>query len=54
MTRTEQAVLLGIDPGKTGAIAAVTPTGALLWVEDMPDYTPTKSGRRRTRQEQPA
>lgn len=31
------AVLLGVDPGKTGAIAAVSPTGRLEFVEDMPD-----------------
>ena len=30
------AVHIGIDPGLTGAIAAVTADGALVWVEDMP------------------
>ena len=31
------AVILGVDPGKTGAIAAVdATTGVLVWVEDMP------------------
>ena len=26
---------LGVDPGKSGALAVVTAAGALLWVEDM-------------------
>lgn len=31
-------IILGIDPGKTGALAALdAATGALIWVEDMPD-----------------
>ncbi|QXC59351.1 hypothetical protein KSP35_13155 [Aquihabitans sp. G128] len=31
-------VILGIDPGKEGALAALdAATGALIWVEDMPD-----------------
>jgi hypothetical protein len=30
-------VFLGVDPGATGALAAVLDTGNLLWVEDMPD-----------------
>ena len=31
------AILLGIDPGAKGAIAAVSPLGRLEFVEDMPD-----------------
>jgi crossover junction endodeoxyribonuclease RuvC len=30
------AVHIGIDPGLTGAIAAVTADGALMWADDMP------------------
>jgi crossover junction endodeoxyribonuclease RuvC len=30
-------IYLGVDPGATGAIAAVHHDGFLLWVEDMPD-----------------
>lgn len=30
------SLILGIDPGITGAIAAVTPNGSLQWVSDMP------------------
>lgn len=30
-------LLLGIDPGKTGALAALHPDGSLAWVHDMPD-----------------
>jgi len=30
------AVILGIDPGKLGALAAISVTGELMWVEDMP------------------
>ncbi len=30
-------VLLGVDPGQTGALAALTGTGDLLWAEDAPD-----------------
>jgi crossover junction endodeoxyribonuclease RuvC len=31
-------ITLGIDPGKTGALAALDhATGSLIWVEDMPD-----------------
>lgn len=29
--------IVGIDPGQTGAVAAITHDGQLLWVEDMPD-----------------
>jgi len=29
-------LILGIDPGAHGAVAALDDTGALLWVEDMP------------------
>jgi len=29
-------LLVGIDPGVTGAVAAVTPSGSLQWVIDMP------------------
>lgn len=32
-------IIVGIDPGKTGAIAALDNKGALLWVEDMTDLT---------------
>lgn len=28
---------LGVDPGHTGALAVVDESGALIWVEDMPD-----------------
>ena len=37
-------ILLGIDPGKTGAVAALDHHGALLWVEDMTDLTGTGIG----------
>lgn len=31
-------IVLGIDPGKTGALAALdAATGHLIWIEDMPD-----------------
>lgn len=29
-------VILGVDPGVSGAVAAVDATGALVWAEDMP------------------
>lgn len=29
-------IVVGIDPGKTGALAGVDDTGALTWVADMP------------------
>ena len=33
------AVIIGVDPGASGAIAALdADTGALLWVEDMPAH----------------
>ncbi len=36
-------VTVGIDPGLSGAVAALdTATGALLWVEDMPTMPATK------------
>lgn len=40
------ALILGIDPGITGAIAAVTPSGALQWVLDMPVRDAGKKSRK--------
>lgn len=37
-------IVIGIDPGKTGAIAALTTTGKLVWVDDMPNLTGTAIG----------
>lgn len=37
----------GIDPGVNGAIAAVSPRGELLWVEDMPTTRTGPAGRNR-------
>lgn len=31
--------IIGVDPGKTGAIAIITDTGRLVDIEDMPDVT---------------
>lgn len=36
--------VLGIDPGKNGAIACMTEAGAVLWIEDMPDCTGSALG----------
>ena len=38
-------LLVGIDPGLTGALAAVGPTGSLQWVLDMPVRDAGKKGR---------
>lgn len=38
-------LIVGIDPGVSGAIAAVTPNGALQWVLDMPVRDAGKKGR---------
>ena len=37
-------VVLGIDPGAHGAIAAIDESGNLLWIEDLPS-TPEANGR---------
>lgn len=39
-------LILGIDPGITGAIAAVTPSGSLQWVQDMPIRDGGKKARK--------
>lgn len=39
-------MIIGIDPGISGAIAAVTDGGALLWVEDMPVRDAGKKARK--------
>ena len=38
------SVIVGIDPGKSGAIAALSADGQLQWVEDMTDLTGTGIG----------
>jgi crossover junction endodeoxyribonuclease RuvC len=38
-------VILGIDPGSTGAVAALDESGQLLWIEDTPT-TQEANGRR--------
>jgi crossover junction endodeoxyribonuclease RuvC len=40
-------LILGIDPGAHGAIAALDESGQLLWIEDMP-ATPEANGRTAT------
>lgn len=38
-------LILGVDPGKTGAYACLTTDGQLLWIEDAPDpHTPHMVG----------
>lgn len=39
-------LIIGIDPGITGAVAAVTPSGTLQWVVDMPIRDAGKQGRK--------
>ena len=39
-------ILIGIDPGISGAIAAVTPSGKLEWVQDMPVRDAGKKNRK--------
>lgn len=39
-------MILGIDPGISGAIAAVTDGGALMWVHDMPVRDAGKKARK--------
>lgn len=39
-------LIVGIDPGISGAIAAVTPSGALQWVVDMPVRDAGKKARK--------
>ena len=39
-------LIVGIDPGITGAVAAVTPSGALQWVVDMPIRDAGKRARK--------
>lgn len=39
-------LIVGIDPGITGALAAVTPNGSLQWVLDMPVRDAGKKGRK--------
>lgn len=33
------AITVGVDPGRTGAVAALDAPGNLIWVEDMPSLT---------------
>jgi crossover junction endodeoxyribonuclease RuvC len=40
-------LIVGIDPGAHGAIAALDESGRLLWIEDMPS-TPEANGRTAT------
>jgi len=39
-------LIIGIDPGISGAIAAVTPSGRLEWVQDMPVRDAGKKNRK--------
>ncbi len=39
-------LIVGIDPGITGALAAVTPSGSLQWVVDMPIRDAGKKARK--------
>jgi len=39
-------LVIGIDPGISGAIAAVTPSGKLEWVQDMPIRDAGKKARK--------
>lgn len=41
-------MVIGIDPGASGALVAMSADGTLLWVRDMPVHTVARDGKQRT------